>query len=257
MKIIFYSNLSEIRKFEIQSVTESVVGIVLKHNPTSLYIQGMLNLLQTEMSGLSKLTVTVNNSYPQQDEAIQLRRRRDRVLQAIKSHAIAVEKAGVNDQAEHAAIVLPVINRYLKGFNSNNRGEKSEKVGQLLSLLSTAEMITALNKLGMTPYIDELKVIQTAVTANAAYRRDAIVSRTKSQTQEIKAKVLYALRNLLKAIELASIEHTDLDYTPLINELNNYLATLSGVLKARRTRRMNAVKKETAASTPTSIATAN
>jgi hypothetical protein len=250
-------SISEARKFELSEILERVERIVIAHDPEALGINGMFQLLQAEKPRLSKLTAVELRSFPEKDKASQLYIRRNQLICAIRNQSTTVEKAAVASQAVHAALVIPVIHLHLKDFNKANLTEKSEKVNVFLNALESAEMKAALTGLGMTVYVNELREIQAAISAATNTNNTVVVQRAKSQTQQVKSNVLNALRNLFRAIELASIEHTDKDYTQLIGELNNYLASFNAVVKSRRTRRMNAVKKETAASTPTSFATAS
>jgi len=262
-KIFFISCLSDARKFELTEILGSVEEIVIKHDPEALGINGMFQLLLAEKPGLSKLTEVGERSYPDLDVLTDLYIRRDKVLKAIKSQLTTIENAALPAQSVQSKLVLPVIKRYLKDFRSGNLTEKSGMINALLEALNNAEIITALEDLFMTVYLDELKAIQTAINDSSDSKKTSVLGRQKSQMQQVKSSVLSALRNLFKAIELASIEHTDKDYSLLVKDLNNYLAIFNTVVKTRRlVRKQNAEKKEeeqkaTAASTPTSIATAS
>ncbi len=255
-KLFFLSCISEARKFELSEIFERVIEIVEKHDPEALGINGMFQLLKAERSKLSKLTTVEARSFPDNDKVLQLVLRRKQVLNAIKQQALIVENATIASQEEFTH-VIPVIKRYLKDFQKANQTEKSEKVNVFLNVLNETANKTAIAGLSMTIYVNELKTVQDAINTFTTSIKTVVVERVRSQSYEVKRSVINALRNLFKSIELASIEHTDKDYSKLIGELNNYLLSFNTTVKARRTRRMNIAKKETAASTPTSIATAN
>jgi hypothetical protein len=256
-KIKFFSCISEARKFELSEILERVENIVNKHNPEALSINGMFQLLKAEKPGLSKLTAVESRGFPERDKVSQLYFRRHQLLYAIKHQAAVVEKAAVASQAPFALLIIPVIGSHLKDFKKANLTEKLEKVNVFLNVLDEAANKPAVAGLGMSVYVDELREIQVAINAATTNKKTLVSVRTRSQTQQVKISVLTALRNLFRAIELASVEHTDKDYTQLIGELNNYLASFNAAVKTRRTRRMNMTKKETAALTPTSVATAS
>jgi hypothetical protein len=256
-KIKFFSCISEARKFELSEILERVESIVEKHDTETLGINGMFQLLKAEKPELSKLTAVKARGFPERDKVSQLYIRRKQLLYAIKHQCTIVEKAAIASQTEFAKQVIPIISLHLKDFEKANLTEKSEKLNVFLNVLDAVANKAAIAGLGMTVYVDELKGIQAAISANTTSNKTLVVIRAKSQTQQVKNSVLTALRNLFRAIELASVEHTDKDYSQLIGELNNYLASFNAAVKTRRTRRMNMTKKETAASTPTSVATAS
>ncbi len=51
-------------------------------------------------------------------------------------------------------------------------------------------------------------------------RRKTLAEKEKARNLKIKRKLYFLLRQLFTAIEVAEIQHPELEYTPLINELN-------------------------------------
>ena len=72
----------------------------------------------------------------------------------------------------------------------------------------------------------------------------------------IKKSAVKALNNLIVSIELGKIKHPELDYEPLINELNAFLGQYQSLDKTRRTISKKAAEnKKTVASSTTTTAT--
>ena len=80
--------------------------------------------------------------------------------------------------------------------------------------------------------------------------------KTIEDRRALKTSIVTALTNLFKSIELARVEHPDVDYMPMINELNQLLVSYHSLIKNRITRSKNLAKKTTVASSSTTTATA-
>jgi len=119
-------------------------------------------------------------------------------------------------------------------------------------------MNAALVTLGLNVYFGELKVCQQSIKQGESLRIEIISVRIKQNTLIAKEKIANAVSNLLDAIELAKVEHTEIDYMPLINELNVLLNSKQTMLKSRVTRSKNSIanKTTTVASSTTTSATA-
>jgi|GEM_PF-2769921 len=256
MKIENVSFISEVHKLELPEILDSVVEIVERHNPESLGINGMFQLLKAEMPGVKELMVQKSKSSPAVEQLNVLRKKRKNLILAILNQCRSIEKADVEVQKQSRELVLPILRLHLKGFVKANAKEKMSYINQLLLELKVANILTAVTELGLAPYIEELKIVQSAMLVSNSLKKEVITTNKRSELQTVKKGAFSAFRNLMKAIELASIEHKDKDYSVLISELNNYLGSESSSIKSRRTRRMNCSKIETVASTPTSLATA-
>lgn len=64
-------------------------------------------------------------------------------------------------------------------------------------------------------------------------RREDLSTRPKTTTTEIVTELRTALRDLFKQIEVAQIKNGELDYTPLVDELNLDIAEYKKQIKFR------------------------
>lgn len=256
-KIVNFS-FNRIRKSEIPEIMNAILTIVEKHNPEALFIVGMYNLLLELRPLLDILTVRYDG-YPNSKELLNQRSLRDKLLGAILSHKAAVEKARIASLVQPASLAVPFLQRYLNGILAENEPVKSGKVNQVLTnLKDNTELTTALENLGFTVYMNELKTCQLTINVAESQRRETLSLRGNFNTTDARAKIAFATSNLLNAIELAKVEHTDIDYMPLINELHVLLNSKQTIVKSRITRCKNsaAIKTMTVASSTTTTATA-
>jgi hypothetical protein len=244
-KVLVIFSLARVRKSELPEIMNAVLDIVEKYNPVALKIVGMYNLLLELKPQLDILAVKYDG-YPNTQEFLRQRMLRDKLLSTILSHLSAIEKAKVSSTTTEAALVAPYLRRYLNGIIIESTTVKSGIVNQLLVNLEGNEQIkTALSNLGFTVYIDELKVCQQDINEGTSQRRETISVRREFNTKNAKASIVGAINNLLNAIELARVEHADIDYMPLINELNVVLSSRKSVIKSRITRKKNSVANNT------------
>jgi hypothetical protein len=119
-------------------------------------------------------------------------------------------------------------------------------------------MNTALLDLGLSDYFAELKTCQQYLNQSQNHRREILSVRPLFNVQDAKTRIINAIDNLLNAIELARVENTELDYMPLINELNVLIISRQSLIRSRNTRSKNSVanKTTTVALSPTTTATA-
>lgn len=257
-KVLVSFSFARVRKSEFPEIMNAVLAIVEKHDPTALSIVGMYNLL-LELKPLLDILTVKYDGYPISKEFENQRTMRDKLLSAILSHITAIEKAGVASTAQQAGLAVPYLKRYLKGIIVVNSTVKTGRVDQLLSNLEeNVEIKTALTALGLTAYFDGLKTCQQSINQGESHRREILSVRENFNSKNAQVKITYAISNLLNAIELARVEHTDIDYMPLINELNVLLSSKQTMIKSRITRSKNseANKTTTVASSTTTTATA-
>jgi len=245
----------KVQKLELPEIVNGTLTIVEKYNPEELHIEGIFNLLQAEKANVQRLS-EVYNSHPLTPVIRALRKQSDKIVMAIlaKSRTLQVLSSLETASAE----VKPVVERFFKGFRAMNRSSKNERVIQFNKALENdVNLAAAIQTSGLKIYTDELKAIQQKITLNTTQRRASSSVKTIKNRKEIKIGIVAATTNLYNAIELARVEHSDVDYMPLINELNKLLVPIKSVIRTRTTlNSKKAAKTKTVASSSQTIATA-
>ena len=256
-KYILNFSFLKIRKQEFPAIVDGVVEIVQKYNPKTLFIEGMFNLLvelQTSLSVLTEKSV----SHPLTKVLNAQRKRRKELISAIVMQGTAVEKAAVASQANAVSLIIPIINRHLSNLSRENLKVIHQEVSNFLSEFKTNDaMIAAATTMGVKVYIDELKALETTMAVNVTSRRESKSPVRSINKLQVKTNITDGLARLLNSIELVRVEHPEVDYMPLIDELNEFLAPYQVLVKSRATRTKNAAQKSTtAAMSATTSATA-
>lgn len=247
-----------LRKSEIPETLNAVISTVEKFNPTALKIEGVFNMLVALQPTLNILT-TEYDGLPISPELAEARNKRNRLLGSILSQLAAIEKGGLTSTASDATIVLPFLRQYLSGISNLSPTVKSGKVNQLMYQLETEEEATktAMTALGLLDYVNELKLNQQRINELEQTRRVKLSARKDEKSKVAREKIAKAMDNLLMAIEVASLQYPDIDYVPVVNELNVIFSARKSAVKSRTTRNKNAADKTTTvALSPTTTATA-
>lgn len=250
---------SQVRKSELPEMTSIMLAIVEKHDPVALKITGMYSNL-SELRPLLDILAVKYDGNPNSPVFDEQRRLRNTMLSAINSHIAGKEKAGEVISNQDAALAIPYINRYLKGIYTEPNLVKSGRVNQMLNGLNdNDEMNNAIAALGLSDYMDRLRAYQENVNKGETHRTGAMSVRPKYNNSNADKRVISAIDNLLRAIELGKAENLNLDYQALINELNVFLTNRLAIIKSRSSRGKNSENqnKATDAPSPTTDASAS
>jgi cell division protein ZapA (FtsZ GTPase activity inhibitor) len=251
-KVIIPVPFSRVRKLEFPDLFNGVVEIVGRYNPSAMHVEGTYNLLLGAMPQLSSLVV-VTKKHPESKVIENLRVRRKNVLLAIVNQTKALVRANLPSQAQHVTLVAQFVDTYWSDINSYNNKTITERLKQMLITLSvTLEVKSAFDLLGLSAFTNELQDIQSQLHISTEARKKSKSSIPKMKTREVKSHLGDLLSDLLDAIELARKANPNLDYMPIVNEINVFLSSYQADIKGRATRSKNAA----VATAPTALATA-
>ena len=256
-KIILIFSFLKIRKQEFPAIIDGVIAIVQKYNPKALFIDGMFNLLVELQTSLSVLTQKAL-SHPLTKVLKNQRKRRLELIRAIVLQGTAVEKAAVPSQADAVSMIVPLIYRHLSNLYRENLKVIDQEVQNFLAEFKRNDtLLNAAVTIGLKVFIDELKTLEDSMAVNIVARRESKSPGRSVNKVQLRSNIIDGFSRLLNSIELAKVEHPELDYMPLINELNEFLVTYQTLVKSRTTRTKTAAQKTTtAASSTTTTATA-
>lgn len=239
---------SKVQKLAFPELVNTVVSIVSKHNPDAFYIRAYYNFLLEAQTLNNKLSVANRNT--EESKALVLfKQKRNRVLSAIIGEAKNRKKVNLPAYTNDQTIVSLFIEGYIGKIQSNVSKIKTERIKQMLAEMDGSSALQqAIQNVGLMDYMNELKNIQLGIDTNTAKDIEQKAARPKLQdTAAAITKMRLALRNLLGAIEFGVHAHPDVDYTPLINELNELLVKYSSEIKAKATRTKNATQADAVA----------
>ncbi len=247
-----------IRLLEYPEFATSVIEIVEKQDLEALKIKGVTDLLKAELPEIEKITVK-ERYHPITKELLTLKANRDKTLGAILSLIQGYKKQQVPALADAVFIALPFLDRFLTKINRNSNFIKNKKIDLLFfELAGNQEVKAALQTLGFTVLLDDLKTNYQAILAKQKNRRESKSVTPRVKGRKIVVNATVAMNNLFRTIEINQLVEKNVDYLPLINELNEMLIEYKTLLTQRSTlmQKANSIKKETVASSSTTTATA-
>ena len=226
-------NFSMLKKLEVQFLASSVIEIVEKYDPETLNIKEIFDIL-VEQTPQIKLLKIRYGQHPITLELVKLRKRRNAYAQGIIDKVRTIERAKEVSMEGPLKIAKPVALHYLQYLPK--KGEKGIRqiLIQLFELVESNEDLSeAMGSLDLFTYFDNLQSVHMAIDKQYDARREDISARPKMNTTKIVAALKVALHDLFKEIEVAQKKYRELDYTLLIDELNNEIAKANAEAKAR------------------------
>ncbi|HNX89751.1 MAG TPA: DUF6261 family protein [Paludibacteraceae bacterium] len=238
LQILIFA-FTKLHKLEFAYFLKGVIRIVEKHNPSLLKILGFYNRLLELEPQLDGLTVKYGK-HAISKELSDLRVERHGLLLAITGQIHSVENANLKAHENELRYALPVLKRFFTDILRKNEKDKSERIEQFIRFAKTDTVLNAaLKTLGFELYVAELAEITDKMRQKHITRTEEISARPKMNTVERVAMLNESVIRLFQAIELGAIENPDLDFQPLISELNVWISYYHTLVKSRQTRSAN------------------
>lgn len=232
-KLIKSIPLTRLRKLELPHFAKQVLDIVSKHDAEELKFKEAFEMLE----GLKPLMANLEDRYGPHPLTKKMdARHKERIKYAVLiiDQMKVYIKADKGDMRSSLEIIEPEVARALEGLQKNGHVQISAKISQFFDRIEQDEQLElAFSELGLTDYLDEMQ------SANATYielekaRIASIGARPKISIPPIVKELNAALRNLFNQIELAQARNSELNYMPLINELNVSIAYFVGKINQR------------------------
>lgn len=172
---------------------------------------------------------------------------------SILSQTKGISRANMANLKKEAEIAENMAKMYLKGIRRNNRSD----IETLIDIFTThvnknPEVNNAFNKIGLIVYVNELQLANE--TYNRLYRkrqRMKIKIHSRDENKRIVKEAQEALRSFFDQLNIANRIYPELNYKPLMMELNTLIAEFTNIIKTRETynkkRALKAKKEKEAA----------
>ena len=233
-KLISNLNFSQLKKLEVQTLANRVLTIVEKHDPETLKIKEIFDILLEQKPQIKLLKVGYG-PHPVTIPLNDLRKKRNALMQGVIYRLKTIEDAKIRGMAEALVVVKPVVHNYLLGLSRESEETITATVIQFLDFVDeNANMATAIETMDLLASLDDLRSVITEIDEHYDNRRENISLRPKMNTRGIVAQLKSDIRDVFKQIEVAQIKNQDLDYNPLIDELNIEIAHYKAIIKTRK-----------------------
>ena len=227
--------LSEMMLLEVNAFVEEVTAIVDKHAPESLRLSDQLILLKEQELKTSYLTSNYGR-HPLTLEYNRLHEKRMAFVSVIFNQLEAINRGMYDNKHELAQRAYLVTKTYLNSLRENNSVVITAKiVGFMLQLKKNPEEMEAFIALNLKSYIDGLGKANIDCRDASLDRLRDISKRPKINKKAIAKEAQSVLRAFFEQLSHFQNCFRDLNYTPLINELNEKILEYSKKLNTRKT----------------------
>ncbi len=228
---------SRLWKNEFRDLVNKVVGFMTQHNPEALKLEFVYTKLLEAQAELSKLQVR-QSSHPTSEEILEIRAKRSKLIRVILAQIRVLNSTNTVYSVPSLGMVTAFTKRYLTPILNSNSSTKNDILSEMFTTLDNDESLTtAITTLNLKNHFDELRTFNLSYNQRTMERSAENGNRLKVQTAIARANAEVALSNVLKEIELMAMKHPELDYTHLVNSLNEEFASYRFQLKSRSTRR--------------------
>lgn len=235
-------SLTKLHKLEVYTLYTEVMEIINSHDTTALHIDTVCEVLLS-MHEKAQLLASIewnNVAKPLTEKLAKIRENRFKFAALITNHMRSVEKAGLEDVEFYIKYAKPEVNRYLLNLRENKQSIVTQMVMQFFDELdNNPQLNEALQELGFTPYLNQLKTTQEAFLETYDKRRALLSKRHKGSTQPIQRELLHLMSILFKQLDYYQHVYKDIDYSHIISSINYVIASYNKLIKTRHTKRTN------------------
>ena len=228
-----YIDLSKLKKLEVQYLATKVIEIVEQNDPEALKIKEISDIL-VEQKNQIKLLIMGHESHPITPKLVVLRKQRNDICQGMIYDMKAMETGKKVGMQDALVVAKPKMLKHLQGLSRSSEKITTQTLVQFFDAIAEEEELQeAFTTMGMMATINNLKIVMNQISELHNQRRGKVTARPKMNTQEIVASLKSDLMDLFKQIDVAQIKHKEINYKPLIDELNNEILLAKAEVKLR------------------------
>jgi len=204
----------------------------LRLKKVALDLQGVLPYLAKiaaqELGNLKTLTLTTLDTT------------RDLLFDGLVDLAYAYEKMHVPAELDAVAQIQHFFTTHGRDISSANYLSESQRLNDMFTAYDNNSLVkAAAQTLHMVPYFELLRTANTQFVTEFNLRSDEEATAEKVDSKAIRAECDDKLNALFTAIDYCIREYDGIDYTELVNKINEITAYYKAQLKARATRHHN------------------
>lgn len=235
--------ISKMQKLEVAEFAEEVIGVVHKYNPEEMQINAMYDLLVANKPLIAQLKV----HYGVDPYRLDLKPAREMMMLLVSNIKLKVRMATKTNDPKDFHVIESAINSSLRHlYRCRNAKTVTQKIrGFLNDVEADQELQAAITQFDLLEDVMQLTAAVDRVRelSRKSYKRTS--SRINvSSTVHMRA-VYSAVEYVFNEIEMAHLMNPELDYSPLVAELNvlvNKYRSLI-VIREHNNRRLAALKK--------------
>lgn len=223
-------------KLELPQLAEHVIDKIQEHEPEVMKITEVYDLLVAQQANIQSLKIAYG-PHPITEQLIPLRKKRFMYAAKIvyKMNVIVREDTYPDDSDVIATRIK--INSYLLNLSASKNEEViAEKLTQFFRETQENEDFSeAISLFQLVSDIDSLKAVDFQIRRLLKKRADDISARPRVKTPVLVNSIHKALKDMFKEIESAQLRNPSIDYSELVNKLNDLLSHYKTLINMRAT----------------------
>ena len=241
--------LSSLEQLQMPALIKGVITAIKNNDVKKLNLEFLLKILEEHQLKVGTLDVPMG-SHPMTKQTDFWHKQRVDLASSILGQAKSIAQANLTSTKEEVEIVLRVVNMHLKKLRKNNRSEIESLIDIFVKHINKNLMVkNAFDKIGLMSYVDELQLAnETYIRLDLKRQSSMVKTQKRDVNKKITKEAQAALRSFFEFVEVANRTYPELDYKPLMMELNTLIAEFTNLIKTRATYKKKKKKKTAAAS---------
>ena len=237
--------LSSLEQLQMPKIIRGTITAIKNNDVKKLNLEFPLKILEEHQLKINTLDVPMG-SHPMTKHTDFWHKQRVDLASSIMAQAKAIALANLSSTKAEIDIVLRVVNIHFKNLRKNNRRVIEVLIDIFVKHINRNPIVkNAFAKIGLMLYVDELQL------ANETYirldiKRQSSVGRAQKRdvNKKITKEAQAALRSFFEYVEVANRTYPELDYKPLMRELNTLIAEFTNLMKTRATYKKKKAQKD-------------
>lgn len=227
--------LTKILKLELPQFVKKVTACLEKHNLEALKLQDAYEMLADQRSKMALLRAPYGK-HILTPQIHQLHLKRLKYAAAITTQINFLRKMDMEDTRDLVELAHPFVKLHLYYLRQNNQFV----IGQIITVFfdqlnKSPDILNALETLGFKFYLDQLKIANDKHFKLCNERSKDISQRPKIDSKAVQKEAQFVLRSLFEQINFHQFTYKEIDYSPLISEINVQITRFSELIHIRET----------------------
>ena len=227
--------LTKILKLELPQFVKKVTACLEKHNLEVLKLQDAYEMLADQRSKMALLRAPYGK-HILTPQIHQLHLKRLKYAAAITTQINFIRKMDMEDTRDLVKLAHPFVKLHLYYLRQNNQFVIDQIITVFFDQLNKSpDILNALETLGFKFYLDQLKNANDKHFKLCNERSKDISQRPKIDSKAVQKEAQFVLRSLFEQINFYQFTYKEIDYSPLISEINVQITRLSELIHTRET----------------------
>ncbi len=216
-----------------------IIAIIGKFQPDVLHLEKVFQKLTALIPKLAMIKAQeLSNAISKKLSLLDFER--DSLYKIIVSVVKALGRVNLPEFNPHVAVMKQFIKIHGEDIPDAPYNAETKRINDMMNDYNSKEDVKlAAETLPLKILFDKLFEINTTFNEEYMKRSEEEAAEEKVNTRAVREETDTALKGFYTAIDFCYTEYEELDYEPLIKELNTHISYYKTQLKARETRRKN------------------